>query len=99
MCYPWLFNKDYIKLYRENYSDCNHKQTLEVIDNSFAIGDISAAPSYLMNDEIIDLYIKGFEKINKNINKIIEYCNLSNEYISPYLKIPKLSDTKGMFIL
>lgn len=99
LCYPWLFNKDYIKLYRENYSDCNHKQTLEVIDNSFAIGDISDAPSYLMNDEIIDLYIKGFEKINKNINKIIEYCNLSNEYISPYLKIPKLSDTKGMFIL
>ena len=50
--YPWLFNEDYIKLYKENYSDYSHIQTLDVIDNTFAIGDISAAPFYLMNDEL-----------------------------------------------
>lgn len=96
--YPWLFNEDYIKLYKENYSDYSHIQTLDVIDNTFAIGDISAAPFYLMNDEVVDLYIKGFKKVIENIDRIIEYCNSSDEYKSPYTEIPKLSDTKGIFI-
>ena len=70
--YPWLFNEDYIKLYKENYSDYSHIQTLDVIDNTFAIGDISAAPFYLMNDEVVDLYIKGFKKVIENIDRIID---------------------------
>ena len=72
--YPWLFNEQNINLYRENYSDISHKQTLAVIDNTFAIGDTSLAPFYLMNDKIVDLYIEGFKKINENINQIVEYC-------------------------
>ena len=96
--YPWLFNEDYIKLYKENYLDYSHSQTLDVIDNTFAIGDINAAPCYLMNDEVVDLYIKGFKKVTENIDKIVEYCNSSDEYKSPYTEIPKLSDTKGIFI-
>lgn len=97
--YPWLFNEDFIKLYKENYSDDSHKQTLEVIDNTFAIGDTSSAPFYLMNDDVADLYVEGLNKINDNIEKIVEYCNNDKEeYISPYKEIPKLSDTKGAFI-
>ena len=96
--YPWLFNEQYIELYKENYSDNNHKQTLEVIDNTFAIGDTSSAPFYLMNDDIVNLYIEGFKKIKKNINQIIEYCKNDDSYCSPYNGIAKLSDTKGVFI-
>lgn len=96
--YPWIFNKEFINLYKENYSDTNHKQTLDVIDNTFAIGDTSSAPFYLMNDDIINLYIEGFKKINNNIDKIIEYCNSDDNYSSPYNTIAKLSDTKGKFV-
>ncbi len=96
--YPWLFNEEYIEMYRENYLDTNHKQTLEVIDNTFAIGDTSSAPFYLMNDDIVDLYIKGFKKISDNLEKIVEYCNSDDYYCSPYVGIAKLSDTKGTFI-
>ena len=96
--YPWLFNKEDIKLYKENYSNATHKCTLDVIDNTFAIGDTSAAPFYLMNDDIINFYIEGFKKISQNIDKIVDYCNSSDEYINPYNEIVKLSDTKGVFI-
>lgn len=96
--YPWLFNEQNINLYRENYSDISHKQTLAVIDNTFAIGDTSSAPFYLMNDKIVDLYIEGFKKINENINRIVEYCNNEESYYSPYQGMAKLSDTKGVFI-
>ena len=96
--YPWLFNEQNINLYRENYSDVNHKQTLDVIDNTFVIGDISSAPFYFMNDAIVELYIDGFKKIKKNINQIVEYCNNQKSYCSPYQGMAKLSDTKGIFI-
>ena len=51
-----------------------------------------------MNDDIVDLYIEGFKKIDQNINKIIQYCNKEDKYCSPYEGIAKLSDTKGIFI-
>ena len=96
--YPWLFNEQNIELYRENYLDVNHEQTLAVIDNTFAIGDTSSAPFYLMNDNIVELYIEGFKKIAKNIKKIAEYCKNEEIYCSPYKEIAKLSDPKGVFI-
>ena len=96
--YPWGFNENYIELYKENYSNNSHKQTLEVINNTFAIGDTSSAPFYLMNNNIVDLYIEGFKKIKENIEQIIKYCNAEDNYSSPYSGIAKLSDTKGIFI-
>jgi len=96
--YPWLFNEEYIDLYRQNYSDINHKHTLAVIDNTFAIGDTSSAPFYLTNPDIVDLYIEGFKKIANNLDQIIEYCNNEENYISPYNEIVGLSDTKGIFL-
>lgn len=96
--YPWAFNKESIEKYKSNYLDVNHKNTLEVIDNSFVIGGTSSAPYYFLNEEIIDLYIKAFEKIKNNIDLIVKYCNQNDiEYISPYTGIAKLSDTKGEF--
>ena len=50
-----------------------------------------------MNDNIVDLYIEGFKKINENINQIVEYCNNEESYYSPYQGMAKLSDTKGVF--
>ena len=96
--YPWLFNKENIELYKENYSNSTHRCTIDVIDNTFAIGDTSAAPFYLMNDDIVDFYIEGFKKISQNIEQIVDYCNSSDEYSKPYNEIVKLSDTKGVFI-
>ncbi|MCI9016870.1 MAG: hypothetical protein HFJ53_06880 [Clostridia bacterium] len=96
--YPWRFNEEYIELYKENYSDSSHRQTLEVIDNTFAIGDISSAPFYLMNDKIVDLYIQGLKKIAYNIDELIEYCNNEKSYFNPYNEICRLSDTKGIFM-
>lgn len=96
--YPWKFNKEYMDLYKENYSNYSHVQTLNVIDNTFAIGNKSSAPFYFMQDEVIDLYIQGFEKIKDNINQIVEYCNNDDEYHSPYEGIARLSDTNGKFI-
>ena len=96
--YPWKFNKEYMDLYKENYSNYSHVQTLNVIDNTFAIGNKSSAPFYFMQDEVIDLYIQGFEKIKENINQIVEYFNDEEEYHSPYEGIARLSDTNGKFI-
>ena len=96
--YPWTFNKEYMDFYKENYSNYSHVQTLNVIDNTFAIGNKSSAPFYFMQDEVIDLYIQGFEKIKENINQIVEYCNDEEEYHSPYEGIARLSDTNGKFI-
>ena len=96
--YPWKFNMEYMDLYKENYSNYSHVQTLNVIDNTFAIGNKSSAPFYFMQDEVIDLYIQGFEKIKENINQIVEYCNDEEEYHSPYEGIARLSDTNGKFI-
>lgn len=96
--YPWKFNNEYMDLYKENYSNYSHVQTLNVIDNTFAIGNKSSAPFYFMQDEVIDLYIQGFEKIKENINQIVEYCNNEEEYHSPYEGIARLSDTNGKFI-
>ena len=96
--YPWKFNEEYMDLYKENYSNYSHVQTLNVIDNTFAIGNKSSAPFYFMQDEVIDLYIQGFEKIKENINQIVEYCNDEEEYHSPYEEIARLSDTNGKFI-
>lgn len=96
--YPWKFNNEYMDLYKENYSNYSHVQTLNVIDNTFAIGNKSSAPFYFMQDEVIDLYIQGFEKIKENINQIVEYCNDEEEYHSPYEGIARLSDTNGKFI-
>ena len=96
--YPWKLNKEYMDLYKENYSNYSHVQTLNVIDNTFAIGNKSSAPFYFMQDEVIDLYIQGFEKIKENINQIVEYCNNEEEYHSPYEGIARLSDTNGKFI-
>lgn len=96
--YPWKFNNEYMDLYKENYSNYGHVQTLNVIDNTFAIGNKSSAPFYFMQDEVIDLYIQGFEKIKENINQIVEYCNNEEEYHSPYEGIARLSDTNGKFI-
>lgn len=96
--YPWKFNEEYMDLYKENYSNYSHVQTLNVIDNTFAIGNKSSAPFYFMQDEVIDLYIQGFEKIKENINQIVEYCNDEEEYHSPYEGIARLSDTNGKFI-
>lgn len=96
--YPWKLNKEYMDLYKENYSNYSHVQTLNVIDNTFAIGNKSSAPFYFMQDEVIDLYIQGFEKIKENINQIVEYCNDEEEYHSPYEEIARLSDTNGKFI-
>lgn len=96
--YPWKFNEEYMDLYKENYSNYSHVQTLNVIDNTFAIGNKSSAPFYFMQDEVIDLYIQGFEKIKDNINQIVEYCNNDDEYHSPYEGIARLSDTNGKFI-
>lgn len=95
--YPWAFNKEYIEMYKENYSDKEHKNTLDVIDSSFAIGGYGAAPNYFLNSEIIDLYIKGFEKLKENIDEVISYYNTKDDYKSPYEGIAKLSDTKGEF--
>lgn len=96
--YPWLFNEENIGLYRQNYSDIYHENTLAVIDNTFTIGDTSSAPFYLTNPDIVDLYIEGFKKIANNLDQIIEYCNNEKGYISPYNEIAGLSDTKGIFI-
>ncbi len=96
--YPWKFNKEYIDLYKENYSNYSHVQTLNVIDNTFAIGNKSSAPFYFMQDGIIDLYIQGFEKVKENIEQIVEYVNNETEYHSPYEGIARLSDTNGKFI-
>lgn len=96
--YPWKFNNEYMDLYKENYSNYSHVQTLNVIDNTFAIGNKSSAPFYFMQDEVIDLYIQGFEKIKENINQIVGYCNNEEEYHSPYEGIARLSDTNGKFI-
>lgn len=92
--YPWLFNEEYIDLYRQNYSDINHDNTLAVIDNTFAIGDTSSAPFYLTNPDIVDLYIEGFKKIINNLDQVIDYCNNEKIYTSPYNEIVGLSDTK-----
>ena len=96
--YPWKFNNEYMDLYKENYSNYSHVQTLNVIDNTFAIGNKSSAPFYFMQDEVVDLYIQGFEKIKENINQIVGYCNNEEEYHSPYEGIARLSDTNGKFI-
>ena len=81
-----------------NYYKKYNAKDLKIIDNTFAIGDTSSAPFYLMNNEIVDLYIEGFKKIADNIDQIVEYCNNEEIYISPYSGIVGLSDTKGVFI-
>ena len=96
--YPWGFNKESINDYKENYSDSTHSNTLDVIDNSFIIGGISSAPHYFLNEEIVDLYIEALKKIKDNINLIIDYCNKNGEkYVSPYVGLAKLSDTRGVY--
>ena len=95
--YPWKFNSDYINMYRENYSDLNNPNTLKIIDSTFSIGGSGAAPNYLFNEEIVELYIQGFKKIKENLKEVIDYCKKKTFYVSPYLGIARLSDTKGEF--
>lgn len=95
--YPWMFNPQYIEMYKENYSDKEHPNTLKVIDNSFAVGGFGAAPNYLFSNDIVDLYLKSFEKIKNNLDEVLKYCENKKGYVSPYEGIARLSDTKGEF--
>lgn len=96
--YPWALNVKNLQLYRENYSYERHKNTLNAIDYSFAIGNNGPSASIFLNKKLIDLYKEGFFKITSNINELVEYYYKKTKYESPYDGNVRLSDTNGDFV-
>ena len=96
--YPWAYNEQYIDLYKQNYSNASNPNALDVINCSFALGGSGSAPHYLYSDKIINLYIKGLEKLKNNTDAIKQLYKEKKTYIAPYENdCVKLSDTKGVY--
>ena len=59
---PWsLSNKKY------NYSIKDYPNSLDVIRSTLVLGAIGSTPAYLLKKGTIEKYIKGFKKIDKNM--------------------------------
>jgi len=84
---PWSLNKEKVV-----YKISDYPNTLNVIENTLVIGAIGLSPSYLLCEGTIEKYIKGLNKIDKNMNLILKYAD-NLDYIPPWEKIPMQSDS------
>lgn len=84
---PWSLLKDDI-----SYKISDYPNALNVIENTLVIGAIGSSPGYLLCKGTIEKYMKGFEKIDKNIKEIINYANNLN-YKAPWEDVATLSDS------
>jgi len=84
---PWVLNKRHI-----NYDIKQYPNTLDVIRSTLVLGAISSSPGYLLCKGTIDKYIRGFEKIEKNMPEVIAYADRL-DYKDPWETIPVTSDS------
>ena len=70
---PWLLNK---KQYKYNIND--FPNTLSVLNSTLILGAISSSPGYLICSKTTDKYVKGFKKIEQNIDELLKYADKIN---------------------
>lgn len=85
--YPWILSDRKIE-----YKITDYPNTLNVISSTLVLGAISSTPGYLLCPGSIEKYFKGFIKINKNIDKILEYAD-KIDYHDPWEELSKVSDS------
>lgn len=84
---PWsLSDKKY------NYAIKDYPNCLDVLRSTLVLGAISSTPAYLLKKGTVEKYIKGFKKIDKNMNRVLEYAK-KLEYKEPWDEIPVTSDS------
>ena len=71
-----------------------YPNTLDVLNSTLVLGAISSSPGYLLCEGTIDRYAEGFSKIQRNIEKVIQYAERI-EYREPWEEIAKTSDSYG----
>ncbi|OGY93759.1 MAG: hypothetical protein A2406_04140 [Candidatus Komeilibacteria bacterium RIFOXYC1_FULL_37_11] len=86
---PWSLNSN---SYIYNIND--YPNTLEVINSTLILGAISSAPGYLLCPGTIEKYLLGFEKIDKNIHKLLSYAD-GIKYSEPWEEMKVISDSFG----
>lgn len=86
---PWSLNKgvDY------EYTIEDYPNTLDVLRSTLVLGAISSAPGYLLKDGTVEAYIAGFEKLDRNMQAIVDYANAITDYKEPWDSIPVTSDS------
>ncbi|MEQ1962115.1 DegT/DnrJ/EryC1/StrS family aminotransferase [Xenorhabdus khoisanae] len=72
----------------------NFPCTLHIIRSSLIIGAIGSTPSYLLCDGTSQLYFRGIEKINNNMDLLLSYAS-SLDYREPWEDVPVISDSFG----
>jgi perosamine synthetase len=68
--------------------------TLDTIRNTLILGAIGLSPAYLLCPGTPALYVRGFEKLQDNMDQLLEYAS-QLEYHDPWEDEPVLSDTFG----
>jgi perosamine synthetase len=75
-----------------------YENTLDVIKTTLVIGGNGSAPHYFYSQKMTQKYIEVFQKINDNINEILEYAK-NKDYPFPWEITRGVSDTKsGKFL-
>lgn len=79
-----------------NYDFQSHKNTLNVLEETFIIGGHGSAPLYFYNRDTITKYIEALEKIKNNMSFVLEFAkSLELEYKHPYENdFHKITDTQ-----
>lgn len=84
---PWSLNKEKVI-----YKISDYPNTINVIENTLVIGAMGLSPSYLLRKGTIEKYIRGFNKINENMNLILKYAD-EIDYVPPWKNMPMQSDS------
>lgn len=84
---PWALNDHEVE-----YDIHAFPGTLDTIRNTLVLGAISSFPGYLLKEGTVEKYIEAFEKLNDNLQKIMEYAK-DVEYTEPWEDIPVTSDS------
>jgi hypothetical protein len=79
---------------REDFDLKHYPHTLDVIRSTAILGAIGSSPSYLLCPGTIEAYVRGFEKIERNMPRVIEYAKRI-EYKEPWESLSKISDSFG----
>lgn len=86
---PWSLNPEISYDYTIN----DYPNTLDVLRSTLVLGAISSAPGYLLRKGAVEAYIKGFAKLDSNMDKLIDYANEISDYKDPWENIPVTSDS------
>ncbi len=87
-----VFQTEIYNDFKKQFDIQRYPNTLRVIRSTLVLGAVSSWPGYVLCPGTIEAYVKGFEKLERNMPQILEYA-AKIKYTEPWEDIAKTSDS------